>query len=86
MAAVGSLGEVWTEFPDGDEAEFKRYFACFFNAPWQQVMVGAEKPFAMHLYWDAYFSVRKITPVSSLTLADLTGVGQGLTRFNIVVG
>jgi len=83
---VGRLEKIWTEFPDGDEEELKRHFDCFFKASWQQVMVGSEQPFAMHLFWDAYFSVRKITPVSGLTLADLAGAGQELTRFNIVAG
>lgn len=86
MVAVGSLEKLWTELPDGDEEELKRHFACFFDADWQLVMVGAEKPFDIHLYWDAYFSVRKITPVSGLTLADLARAGQELTRFNIVAG
>lgn len=86
MIAVGNLGAVWTDFSAEDEVEFKRDFAGFFGAAWELVMDGAEKPFAMHLYWDGYFSVRDIKPVNGLTLAGLVGPGQTVTRFNIVVG
>jgi len=86
VIAVGNLGEVWMDLSAAGREEFQRDFARFFGAAWGLVMVGAEKPFDMHSYWDGYFAVRDIKPVNGLTLADLAGPGQTVTRFNIVVG
>jgi len=86
VIAVGHLGEIWTDLPAKGKVEFQRDFTDFFGAAWELVMVGAEKPFAMHSYWDGYFAVREIKPLIGLTLDDLAWPGQNVTRFNIVVG
>lgn len=86
MVAVGSLGEVWTDFFALDEQDLKGEFSRFFGAPWDELMVGAIKPFSMHQYWDGYFAVRDMKPVAGMTLADLAGPVEGVPRFNILIG
>lgn len=90
MLAVGKLTAVWVDLPDAGDGEFfKGDFGGFFGAPWEQVMVGAEKPFDYHRYWDGYFAVTALEDSPGLTLADLPVSVSGHTKqlyYNIIVG
>jgi len=85
---VGSLAAVWTEVPAADdEGEFKRQFYHFFGAGWDEVMVGADRPFAHHRYWDGYFAVQSMDVVQGVTLDDLPRSGAGgARRCSVIVG
>lgn len=93
MVAVGKLSSVWLDLPgagvDLEEEELKDAFGRFFGAPWGRVMVGAEKPFAYHRYWDGYFAVTGLQNSPELTLDELTTGVDGCTKpryYNIIVG
>jgi len=73
---VGNLKSVWTDLPDPDEeASFKETFYGYFGYAWEQVLLGAEKPFAHHRYWDGYWAVTDVQPDQGLTVSDVAGPG-----------
>jgi hypothetical protein len=87
VVAVGSLEQVWLDLPDFESKQtLMSAFNAYFNADWNAVMVGAEKPFGYHASYDAYFAVRNLRPVNDLTVDQLlasTGVKKPI---NIVAG
>lgn len=80
LVAVGNLDKVWIEVPEDVGAEeLQDAFRNYFNAQWAEVLDVAEKSFAYNAFNNAYFAVRNLRSVESLTLEQLlekTGIGQ----------
>jgi len=89
---VGNLKAVWTDLPDdlGDEDMVKTEFYRVFGGRWDNVLLGAEKPFDHHLYWDGYLAVTELRQSRGLlTLSDLPLLdpsGKKVFRYNIMIG
>jgi len=90
VVAVGSLTAVWTDLPDQeDEMRFKKEFCRIFGAPWEELMVGADKPYDFHCFWDGFLAVSSMERISGVTVADLSTEVTGTTRqlgCNIIIG
>ncbi|WP_041285007.1 hypothetical protein [Desulfoscipio gibsoniae] len=86
---MGKLKAVWTDLPDADdEYTFKKEFNHHFGSSWDKVMLGAEKPFDQHRYWDGYFAVTDVVSSNGLTLLDVTGAGGSGVKplcYNVIV-
>ena len=80
LVAVGNLDKVWIEVPENVGAEeLQDAFRRYFNAQWAEVLDVAEKSFAYNAFNNAYFAVRNLRSVESLTLEQLlekTGISQ----------
>ncbi len=75
---MGNFLSAWVDPPpEAGEKEYKREFARFFGANWEDVLVGAERPFQEHMYWDGYFAVRGLKKTTGLTLEELAGGAGG---------
>lgn len=89
MVAVSNLKAVWIDLPDADEEEtFKKEFHRCFGCSWDKVMLGAEKPFDHHRYWDGYLAVAGVVPCRGLTVLDVTGAGSDGIKpecYNVIV-
>lgn len=88
MVAVGSLKKVWLDIPEETETieSLKSAFNQYFNADWDDVVVGAEKPFGYHASYDAYFGVKDLKAVTDLTVDQLLE-SKGVKRpLNIIAG
>ncbi|MCL6558983.1 MAG: hypothetical protein K6U74_09295 [Firmicutes bacterium] len=88
MVAVGNLEKVWLDIPEEIETieSLKSAFNQYFNADWDEVMVGAEKPFGYHASYDACFSVKDLKAVTDLTVDQLLQF-KGVKRpLNIIAG
>ncbi|WP_027364506.1 hypothetical protein [Desulfotruncus alcoholivorax] len=89
MVAVGNLVSVWTGVPGEDEQLFSVDFLHFFGLTWEKVLVGSEKTYTYHRFWDACFAVDSFERVQGTTIADLPVTPGGCTtqtRCNIIVG
>lgn len=77
---MGNLAGIWTEVPEelpGMEA-LKELFLARFGKKWEEVMVGARKPFEYHKDWRSYLAVSNLVRCGeNLLLADLTAKCQG---------
>ncbi|WP_166512610.1 hypothetical protein [Desulfallas thermosapovorans] len=86
---MGNLKAVWTDLPDVDEEiTFKKEFHRCFGCGWDKVMLGAEKPFDHHRYWDGYFAVASVAPGQGLTVLDVAvagGDGIKPVCYNVIV-
>lgn len=72
MVAVGNLNKIWLEVPQTSDPEILiREFEKYFGAYWHRVKVGADKPFASHIGWQAYFAVSGFKLVQDLMLSEL---------------
>lgn len=86
---MGKLQAVWTGVPDDDEQSFTLEFLHSFGLTWEKVLVGAEKTYTYHRFWDACFAVNALERVDGMTIADLPVILGGCTaqtRCNIIVG
>jgi len=88
---VGNLKAVWTDLPDDleDEDMVKTEFYRVFGGRWDNVLLGSEKPFDHHRYWDGYLAVTELQQSRGLTLSDLPLLdpsGKKVFRYNIVIG
>lgn len=86
MVAVGNLDKVWLAVPeDAVEEELQEAFRTYFGAAWGQVLAAADKSLSYNAANNAYFAVRDLRPVESLTLDQLLGK-KGIDRPpNIIV-
>ncbi|WP_347490312.1 hypothetical protein [Desulfoscipio sp. XC116] len=74
---MGKLKAVWTDLPDADdEVAFKKEFNRYFGADWDKLLLGADKPFDHHRYWDGYCAVADVLTGQVCTLLDVTGAGS----------
>lgn len=87
MVAVGSLAKVWLGPPENVTApeELQGAFEDYFGAAWNQVLVGAEKPFGYHAANNAYFAVEGLCPVENLTLTELLEREKVELSANIII-
>lgn len=85
MIAVGTLDRIWLDVPEemDDMDTLAREFEKYFEARWEDVMVGGDRPFVYHKDWEAYFAVTGLKPVSGLTLS---GLPPRAKRYNIIAG
>ncbi|MBO8129253.1 MAG: hypothetical protein H0Z39_08670 [Peptococcaceae bacterium] len=79
------------ELPDEipDQETLVRAFEQYFHRQWDDVLVGAGKPFAYQLAWNGYVAVSCLTSArAGLTLEDLTAneLRLATTVINIIVG
>ncbi|MDI6630869.1 MAG: hypothetical protein QME13_00375 [Thermoanaerobacteraceae bacterium] len=87
MVAVGSLAKIWLGLPEDITVpeELQRAFEDYFGAEWNQVLVGAEKPFGYHAANNAYFAVEGLWPVENLTLTELLEREKVKLSANIII-
>ena len=91
MVAVGNLAGIWTEVPEEPPSMevLKELFFARFGKAWEEVMVGASRPFAYHRDWRSYLAVSHLVRYGeSLLLADLTAKcqRQGVRVIHILTG
>jgi|GEM_PF-4810177 len=64
-----------------------RFFFTIFGSRWEEVLVGAEKPFPYHRDWRAYFAVSELAGCArELFLADLLAEKQTCRILSILTG
>lgn len=86
MVAVGSLDKVWVPFFEPVSAEdLREAFRNVFGAEWDEVLEAADSAFPYNAANDAYFSVRDLRPVRSLTLEQLLEKKQIIRPPNVIV-
>lgn len=83
---MGNLWRVWLKVPEDleDLDSLVRAFQGAFGYKWEDVMVESQKPFVYHKDRDAYFAVKGLKEVTSLTVRDITGTG--VQFFRLMVG
>jgi hypothetical protein len=77
---VGNIDKVWLAVPEDVEAEeLQDAFRRYFGVEWAEVLDVNDKSFAYNAVNNAYFAVRELRPVESLTLDQLLekeGIGK----------
>lgn len=74
MVAVGSLKAVWPVEPEEFDGmtDLMDRFARYFRCRWEDAVVGGDRPFSEHRYWDAYLAVAGLAaPENTLLLPEL---------------
>ncbi|MCL6448868.1 MAG: hypothetical protein K6U04_12070 [Armatimonadetes bacterium] len=70
-----------------DQKTLAGIFFTIFGSRWNEVLVGAEKPFSYHRDWRAYFAVSDLAGCAEeLFLADLLVEKQTCRIFSILTG
>lgn len=88
---MGNLANIWTEVPEEPPSMevLKELFFARFGKAWEEVMVGASRPFAYHKDWRSYLAVSHLARCRDrLLLAELLAQsqGRGMQVIHVLIG